>query len=228
LIADAILDCSARNDVVLDPFLGSGSTLLAAERVGRNCRAMELDPLYVAAAMRRWQQFTSDSAIYATRGRFDDLALDEGAMAKRDKGSFEVGFGKPPRSTQFKPGQSGNPAGRPRGAKNFATAIEEELQARVSVTENGRHKRISKREVIAKHLVNKAASRDLKAIPLLLNETRLREGNHADAGPDQVFDAPEDRHDSILRRIRGSDPASPESAPTPLASGEIEPKETEE
>src|SRR5260221_4862946 len=89
-----------------------------------------------------------------------------GAMAKADKGPYQVGFGKPPRSTQFEPGRSGNPAGRPRGAKNFATAIEQELDTRITVTENGRRRRISKREVIAKHLVNKAASGDLKANPL--------------------------------------------------------------
>jgi len=151
-------------------------------------------------------------------------------VAKGDKGSYEVGFSKPPRSTQFKPGQSGNPAGRPRGAKNFATAIEEELQARVIVTENGKRKRISKREVIAKHLVNKAASGELKAIPLLLNETRLREGNHADAGPDQVFDTSEDRNvlDSIIRRIRSSDATPPESAQSPQILEETKPEETEE
>ncbi len=77
LIADAILDCSARGDLVLDPFLGSGSTLLAAERVGRICRGIELDPLYVDAAIRRWQHFTGGNAIHATTGnRFDNLVLD--------------------------------------------------------------------------------------------------------------------------------------------------------
>jgi hypothetical protein len=142
-------------------------------------------------------------------------------MAKGTKGTYDIGFGKPPRLTQFKPGQSGNAAGRPRGAKNFAAAIEEELQARVTVTENGKRKRISKREIIAKHLVNKAASGDLRAIPLLLNETRTREGNPADGGSVEVFDTPEDHDvfDSILRRIRGSDPAS-SSAPAQPASKE--------
>jgi hypothetical protein len=123
-------------------------------------------------------------------------------MAKADKGPYEVGFGKPPRSSQFKLGQSGNPDGRPRGAKNFANAIEQELDTRVTVTENGRRRRISKREVIAKHLVNKAASGDLKAIPLLLNEARAHQGNLADAGSDQVLDTPEDRKvlDGIIAR----------------------------
>ena len=143
-------------------------------------------------------------------------------MAKGGKGDYEVGFGQPPRSTRFKLGQSGNPAGRPRGAKNFATAIEQELQARVTVTENGRRRRISKREVIAKHLVNKAASGDLKAIPLLLNEARAHESNPTDAGSDRVFDTPEDRKvfDGIIARIRSS---SPQSIPS-LLTQQDEPK----
>ena len=133
-------------------------------------------------------------------------------MAKERKGSYEVGYGKPPRSTQFKPGRSGNLAGRPPGAKNFAAALDEELKSRVLVTENGRRKRISKREVIAKHLVNKAAGGDLKAIPLLLNETRARENEGADTGPNQVFDTPEDHAvlENMIARIRSS---SPEGTP---------------
>jgi hypothetical protein len=137
-------------------------------------------------------------------------------MAKTANGPYEVGFGKPPQSTQFKPGQSGNPAGRPRGAKNFATAIEQELDSRVTVTENGRRRRISKREVIAKHLVNKAAGGDLKAIPLLLNEARAREGNPANPAAEVVLDTPEDQKvlDSVLRRLRSS---SAETVPSPLS-----------
>jgi hypothetical protein len=140
-----------------------------------------------------------------------------------NRGPFEVGFGKPPRSTRFKPGQSGNPNGRPRGAKNFAVAIEQELVTRVTVTENGRRRRISKREVIAKHLVNKAASGDLKAIPLLLNEARARENNSADAASAQVFDTPEDRKvlDGIIARIRSS---LPESVAAPPTAEEDEPE----
>lgn len=74
LIADALLDCSARGDIVLDGFLGSGSTLLAAERTGRSCYGIEIDPLYVDAAIRRWQRHTGDHAIHVISGkRFDDL-----------------------------------------------------------------------------------------------------------------------------------------------------------
>jgi DNA modification methylase len=77
LIADALLDCSARGEIVLDTFLGSGSTLIAAERVGRVCFGMEIEPQYVDVAVRRWQRHTGDSAIHAvTNKRFDDLAAD--------------------------------------------------------------------------------------------------------------------------------------------------------
>jgi DNA modification methylase len=75
LVADALLDCSARGNLVLDAFLGSGSTLIAAERTGRCCFGIELDPLYVDTAIRRWQRHTGDHAIdIATGKRFDDLA----------------------------------------------------------------------------------------------------------------------------------------------------------
>jgi hypothetical protein len=74
-----------------------------------------------------------------------------------------VGYRKPPRNTRFKPGKSSNPKGRLKGAKSFATVIAQELDDRVSVTENGRRKKISKRQVIIKRVVNKAAEGDLKA-----------------------------------------------------------------
>jgi DNA modification methylase len=75
LVADALLDCSARGDLVIDAFLGSGSTLIAAERTGRVCYGIELDPLYVDTAIRRWQRHTGDHAIHAVSGKpFDDIA----------------------------------------------------------------------------------------------------------------------------------------------------------
>ena len=53
MIADALLDSSSRGDIVLDPFLGSGATLMAAERTGRRCFGLEIDPLYVDVIVRR-------------------------------------------------------------------------------------------------------------------------------------------------------------------------------
>ena len=66
-MADAILDCSARGEIVLDAFLGSGTTLMAAERVGRVCYGIEIDPLYVDVAIRRWQNYTGEDATHETR-----------------------------------------------------------------------------------------------------------------------------------------------------------------
>ena len=75
MVADAILDCSARGDIVLDGFLGSGTTVIAAERAGRRCYGLELDPLYVDTIVRRWQTLTGGSAIHLGSGRrFDELA----------------------------------------------------------------------------------------------------------------------------------------------------------
>ena len=69
MIADAILDCSARGEIVLDAFLGSGTTLIAAERTGRRCYGLELDPAYVDTIIRRWQALTGGSACHADSGQ---------------------------------------------------------------------------------------------------------------------------------------------------------------
>lgn len=75
LIADAMRDCSRRGDIVLDPFMSSGTTILAAERVGRRAYGLELDPLYVDATIRRWQIFTGQNAICNnTNQTFDEVA----------------------------------------------------------------------------------------------------------------------------------------------------------
>lgn len=75
MIADAILDCSARGDIVLDAFLGSGSTLMAAQRTGRRCRGIEIDPVYVDLTISRWQAYTGETARHADTGQaFDDVA----------------------------------------------------------------------------------------------------------------------------------------------------------
>jgi DNA modification methylase len=69
LVADAILDCSCRGDVVLDAFAGSGTIFVAAEKTGRSARGIELDPIYVDLAIRRWQKFTGQKAVLAETGQ---------------------------------------------------------------------------------------------------------------------------------------------------------------
>ena len=92
-------------------------------------------------------------------------------MKKRTKpkkrNSASVGYGSPPEHTRFKPGQSGNPKGRPRGSLNLATVLGRILREKVDTVENGRRKTISKFEAALKQLTNKAASGDLSALRLL-------------------------------------------------------------
>jgi DNA modification methylase len=75
MIADALKDVTRRGDLVLDAFLGSGSTLLAAEQTGRTCIGIELEPGYVAVAIRRWQKLTGKDAVHAVTGEsFDEYS----------------------------------------------------------------------------------------------------------------------------------------------------------
>jgi DNA modification methylase len=89
LVADAIMDCSSRGERVLDPFLGSGTTVIAAERTGRICHGMELDPIYVDTAIRRWQEFTGKTAVHAASGRsfaeMEEESNEEADQAKETK-----------------------------------------------------------------------------------------------------------------------------------------------
>ncbi|MGH7102595.1 MAG: DUF5681 domain-containing protein [Acetobacteraceae bacterium] len=100
-----------------------------------------------------------------------------------DKRSSEVGYGRPPRHTSFKKGRSGNPAGRPKGAKNLATLIAEALNRRVAVTDNGQRRIVTRREAIIAELVNKSAAADLKAIAMLLSLVRQLETGGGPGGP---------------------------------------------
>jgi hypothetical protein len=113
------------------------------------------------------------------------------------EGNYKVGYGKPPRQTQFQKGQSGNPKGRPRGSRNLATLIESELKQPVLVNENGRRRRITKQEALVKHLVNKAVSGNRQLIQLLLNEIRLIEGRGESSGAAPLEEADQ----QVLRQL---------------------------
>lgn len=101
MLADAILDVTARGDLVLDPFAGSGSTIIAAEKTGRRARALEIDPAYVDAAIRRFERFTGLTARHAETGLgFTDLAkIRNDAMT----GVAPADPCSPPRSDTLKP-----------------------------------------------------------------------------------------------------------------------------
>jgi DNA modification methylase len=86
LVADAMKDCTRRRDIVLDTFCGSGTTLMAAERVGCRAYGIEIEPRYVDVAIRRWQAFTRRDAIHTKTGStFDERALELVAVAEPTK-----------------------------------------------------------------------------------------------------------------------------------------------
>jgi DNA modification methylase len=82
LVADALLDCTARGEIVLDQFAGSGTTILAAEKIGRVAYGVEYEPSYVDVAVKRWQKFTKREAVLDGDGRtFDEIAVARSATA---------------------------------------------------------------------------------------------------------------------------------------------------
>jgi DNA modification methylase len=81
MVADAILDVTRRGDIVLDPFCGSGTTILAAERMGRRGYAIELDPQYVDTAIERWQRMTGKMAVHANGKTFGEITSERAADA---------------------------------------------------------------------------------------------------------------------------------------------------
>jgi len=87
LIADALRDASHRGDIVLDPFGGAGSTLLAAERTQRRARLIEIDPRYVDVTIRRWQEATGRKAVLSGAERtFDDVATERSLHTRDTEG----------------------------------------------------------------------------------------------------------------------------------------------
>jgi hypothetical protein len=112
---------------------------------------------------------------------------------------YVVGYGKPPVHTRFQKGRSGNPKGRPRGRKNMSTLLSAALDAWIIVVENGRRKKIRKREAIVTQLVNKSASADLKATQIVL--AMLHEVESQADGSGDLVDFTDADHE-IIQRIQ--------------------------
>lgn len=114
-----------------------------------------------------------------------------------DGSAEKVGPGKPPRHTRFKPGQSGNPKGRPKGSKNFATVLQQQLRKTVTITVDGKPKRVAVQEVIARRLANDSMKGTTRAIELLI---RLASAKSDEAGKDAARETVLPDKDA-LRRI---------------------------
>ncbi len=101
--------------------------------------------------------------------------------------TYKIGYGKPPAETRFKPGQSGNPAGRKKGSQNLATMVQRALDETVTVKIAGRSRKISKLEAAFTQQANKAAGGDAKAIKLMLDVLAAAQMRDAgQGGADQV------------------------------------------
>jgi hypothetical protein len=84
-------------------------------------------------------------------------------LRKKVMGGYRIGYGNPPKRTQFKKGQSGNPRGRPKGRRNLATDLAAELGEHVTVREDGHPRRVSKQRALIKSLMAKALGGDVRA-----------------------------------------------------------------
>jgi hypothetical protein len=121
-------------------------------------------------------------------------------VASRPKISYRTGYCRPPRHSQFRPGTSGNPKGRPKGSLNLATVLERTLKEKVTVTEKGRRSVITKLDAAVKQLVNKAASGEERATRFLLDLVQLVEDRFAPAIAATAKDLPE-TDQAVARRI---------------------------
>ena len=119
---------------------------------------------------------------------------------------YRVEFGKPPATTRFKKGQSGNPKGRPKGRLNFATVLERTLRKTVVISENGRRKTITKLEAAIKQLVNRGASGDqaaLKQLIVLVQSAEQRaQSERAQSGG--MADADQKVMQGVLKKLEAS------------------------
>jgi len=124
---------------------------------------------------------------------------------KAKTGGHPIGYRNPPKHSQFRKGQSGNPRGRPKGARNFATVLEHALMDKVIANENGQRKAISKLEALVMQMINKAISGDARARQQTLGVMHiLEESSPGEEAAVKTLDETEKQlRDSILSRMRG-------------------------
>ena len=135
-----------------------------------------------------------------------------------DDETYEVGFGKPPKRTQFAKGKSGNPRGRPKGALNVATMLKRILEEEVIITQNGRRRTATKLEAAFIQLTDKATGGDLKALQLLASLWRSAEERGSQGViPNSVHDDLDKKVISgILSRISAFNKEDSENANEPI------------
>lgn len=124
-----------------------------------------------------------------SRSSYEKRVLSPRVLAKTD---YTVGYGKPPTASRFKPGQSGNPKGRPKGSKSARTLLDRALSTPITITENGRSKTVQHREALFKSLTAKALKGDMRSLALIIKLMDLYK-----------LDTPHDNVTKIVRVIVG-------------------------
>jgi hypothetical protein len=117
-----------------------------------------------------------------------------------DDGSYEIGYGKPPRASRFAPGKSGNPRGRPKGSKNLATVVLRESRQRVRVNGPQGSRTVTKLEAAVMQIGNKAAQGELRAARELFNLVQRSEVELGSAASGPCFQEADERVLQSLRR----------------------------
>ena len=145
-------------------------------------------------------------ALYIFPMKNTPISPTEEEPAAEATDDYEIGRGKPPRHAGFQKGRSGNPKGRPKGSKNLATLLNQALDEKVYVTEDGVRRRVTKRELVIKQLVNKSATADLRAIKQLtdiVERVEPRTGaSQAPAEPPQVTATDREVIELFVARLR--------------------------
>lgn len=131
------------------------------------------------------------------------MNTDSSTVQPGSEPASTVGYGKPPESTQFKKGVSGNPKGRPKGSLNVATVFMKTLREKVVINEKGQRKIVTKLEAAVKQLVNKAASGNQRSMRLLVELARDAEAKQNAIGKQESAISADDQEiiDDILKRF---------------------------
>ena len=172
LVADAIQDVTKRGDLILDIFLGSGTTLIAAERTGRRFRGLDIDPAYVDVAIERWATMTGRET--QTHGRHGRMSQ------KKPRNGSPVG-------TRFKKGRSGNPKGRPKQKKstsaNATSAFDIVMDKTLTITNGGVVREVTVEEALQHQTYQQAVAGSRMAQRQILKMIEKREKSLAARRP---------------------------------------------
>jgi hypothetical protein len=144
----------------------------------------------------------------------------------QDKQSYEIGYCRPPKKSQFVKGRSGNAKGRPKGSQNISSIVSKMANERITITINGRQKRVTKAQAAAMQLANKSASGDPKATSELFRLIGQGEEKAQKAPPELTLESQEELLQDVLQTMREVSNSSL-AASGPIAVADVRERELE-